>query len=374
MHIVACLMVRDEEQRVSVTLRSCVRFVDRFVVLDTGSVDNTVGLIEDFCKIHKKPLVLRQSVWRDFSTNRNELLDLAEECCSEWLMLLDSNDELSIEGCFRDALRGVSQNVNVLTVNSVWNLSGGAERRCHYKALFVRPFRGVRYRGSVHEFLDVTREQCLHIDSVTLKQDRQHDDQKTAKRWNQDVEALWSDISNGIQPQRAMRYLADTLRKLGRFHEAIQCAQQILRKYGPSYRACMCLGDACVSGGLIDEAQKVYLHASSYLRAEPLVRLCIISLEKGDPKACNAFAKRACSLKEPEVDRDLLAWAFHRWYFLSVSCMLLGKKEHTVEAFKHIDSTTVPANFRDPFEKLRVFVERRQLDKKNLTTDKCLRF
>ena len=57
-HISLLIMMKDEEERLHVTLNSCLGHVDSIVAYDTGSTDNTIKILREFCEKHKLPLKL----------------------------------------------------------------------------------------------------------------------------------------------------------------------------------------------------------------------------------------------------------------------------------------------------------------------------
>ena len=78
--IAATLIVRNEARCIARCLESVVPWVDRMVVLDTGSTDDTVAIAKAAgAEVHHLP-------WPDsFSIARNHVLDLAD---SDWSLML----------------------------------------------------------------------------------------------------------------------------------------------------------------------------------------------------------------------------------------------------------------------------------------------
>ncbi|MDI4633790.1 glycosyltransferase family 2 protein [Pelomonas sp. V22] len=138
-----CLVViaRDEAAHIERLLRSVAPFVDRMLVLDTGSVDATPALaaacgaqVEHFTWVN------------DFSAARNRALELAN---ADWHLVLDA-DEWLIDG--GEVLRGLRQQ----TPDFVGSLAledqffDGELRHSQGRLSRVLP-GAVRYAGSIHE-------------------------------------------------------------------------------------------------------------------------------------------------------------------------------------------------------------------------------
>src|SRR4051812_47601975 len=86
------MIVKDEAKTLERTLVSAAPFIDRWVILDTGSTDGTQDVIRRALagvpgELHEEPFV-------DFSTSRNRALDLAG-LATEFVMWLDADDELT---------------------------------------------------------------------------------------------------------------------------------------------------------------------------------------------------------------------------------------------------------------------------------------
>ena len=43
------IMVKNEEKNIVKTLSSCTNYIDNLYIYDTGSTDNTIRVITDFC-------------------------------------------------------------------------------------------------------------------------------------------------------------------------------------------------------------------------------------------------------------------------------------------------------------------------------------
>jgi len=80
------MMVRDEAENLERCLRSLKRFVDEIVVVDTGSVDDTVKIAKHFgARVYHHP-------WQnDFSLHRNQSISYAK---GRWIMIVDADAEV----------------------------------------------------------------------------------------------------------------------------------------------------------------------------------------------------------------------------------------------------------------------------------------
>jgi glycosyltransferase involved in cell wall biosynthesis len=92
--IVCIMMVKNESTNIERSIAS-VKDLDGLVLFDTGSTDDTIEKTRALCKSHNLPFYLLQGEFEDFSKSRNKLIDYAQSLnISDWMILLDANDEL----------------------------------------------------------------------------------------------------------------------------------------------------------------------------------------------------------------------------------------------------------------------------------------
>ena len=132
------VIARDEAPRIQRLLDSVRPFVDRMLVLDTGSTDDTVALgraagarVENFA-------------WcDDFAAARNHALDLA---AADWHLVLDADEWLEQGGETLAVLRNLTPDF-VGTIELLDHFDGGV---AHQTLSRLLPGH-VRYAGRVHE-------------------------------------------------------------------------------------------------------------------------------------------------------------------------------------------------------------------------------
>lgn len=137
--IAATLIVRNEARCLARCLGSVAPWVDKMVVLDTGSTDDSVAIAQAAgAEVHHLP-------WPDsFSIARNHLLDLAD---SDWALMLDADEWLVTGGeLLREWCDGPARLGRVCIHNQ--HDDGETATRSWITRLIPR---GARYQGRVHE-------------------------------------------------------------------------------------------------------------------------------------------------------------------------------------------------------------------------------
>ena len=72
------MIVKNEEKVIERCLFSCLKFIDYFVICDTGSTDKTIEVINNFSKKYNLKGEVHQHEWVNFAHNRNLSLEIAK--------------------------------------------------------------------------------------------------------------------------------------------------------------------------------------------------------------------------------------------------------------------------------------------------------
>jgi glycosyltransferase involved in cell wall biosynthesis len=329
------MIVKDEEGRALDTLESFAPFVDRWVVVDTGSTDETCGVVRDFFSQEPNDgSELLHAPFVDFSQARNEALRLADSGPG-WLLMLDCDMRASGNSyVFRQSLQDLLP--EVLAASLPCSLGGtDFARRC-----LVRAGQGLagpgtpegwHFVGAVHEVL-VGPGACPLLPDLTLSYDIQ-DHARRADRWlKRDLPLLMKAVRENPKDGRALFYLGQTWHCLADsevsvphnpYHEALK-AYQARVKLGPlmsfhsgydeelfhaQYRIGECLlGLDPESPGILEAYLSAWALAPN--RAEPIDKLSRVFLGRGHLVAAWHFGQAAAALPLPKeetlfVDRTL---------------------------------------------------------------------
>lgn len=96
------MIVKDEVNNLERLFASIYKYVDYFIISDTGSTDKTVALIYELGKLYSIPGKVVNHPWIDFGHNRQKALESAtraklngEHNCN-WLLIIDADEELTV--------------------------------------------------------------------------------------------------------------------------------------------------------------------------------------------------------------------------------------------------------------------------------------
>lgn len=332
-HLALLMMVKNESKRINVTLESVVGIVDSVVIFDTGSEDNTIEIITEFCLKHGLPLRLKEGVFEDFSTSRNISIRFAEEFEEiDWLLLLDCNDELQNAKDLHQRLDVLfhepsQQNKTAFHVQQIWK---SQTVDTYWNTRILRTKKGWAYKGSVHEYLsnDVEPELKVHrFQGPVLYQDRTLDDDKSFKRFSRDKILLEKDIAENPTDTRTMFYLAQTYSCLGEYSKAYDYYMKRSKyenypeeRFHAFYRAAMITQDVFKASW--EKSMGLYLKAYEICdRAEPLIKIAEHYKDNKLWKLSYMYIKAACELDFPHKSIlfvDKVDYDYKRWHILGI--------------------------------------------------------
>jgi len=268
-HLALVMIARNEARCIERCLHSARPHVDSMWVLDTGSSDDTPAIAR------RAGARVESFAWcDDFAAARNAALQLAD---ADWSLVLDA-DEWLVEGApVLQALRiGGPPAVGVIRVDNLFG-ADEATASCSMSWLSRVLPRGVRYSGRVHEQpdagwprrrLDVVVRHDGYLDGpmrgkrgrneqlLRLALAETPDDAYLQYQLGKDLElrALYAQALPHYQRAQSAAAAAPwhhdlllrlmfTLKKLGRFDEAVMLAESQHARYGESPDYCFALGD-----------------------------------------------------------------------------------------------------------------------------------
>lgn len=145
------MIVKNEEQYLPYTLGSVYKYIDELIVVDTGSTDKTLQILEGFCEKIPKSLILHMDWKWDFALARNVSQGPAE---SSHIMWLDGDEALSDQGILkvrRELITDSSTDFWLMPRVNFWKdlKHMFAYPDSQYK--IYRNLKGLRWKSKIHE-------------------------------------------------------------------------------------------------------------------------------------------------------------------------------------------------------------------------------
>ena len=335
------LIVKNEEKIIERCLSSVKGIVDKIIICDTGSTDNTIEIIKNFANINKIDCEIYSKEWKNFGWNRTELLKIAKNK-TDYLLLLDA-DELPI----------ISKEFNkeILTTDAYYlHYDGSLD---YAQILLINNRIDWYYVGVTHEYIDTKSK----ITEGTLNTITMHsfDDGKNRENKSQrDIELLQQGIKEEPNSTRYHFYLAQTYKDTGKYEEAIEYYLKRIKMggweeevYYSMYASAYCQEEL----GNIELAKSGYLAAWEFrpIRSEALYRIARLCRCRGEYQQGYMFAKRGLEIPYPKdklfINKDI--YDYDLLFEKSICSYYVGEYQESYnECKKLLTQPNIPEHLR----------------------------
>jgi glycosyltransferase involved in cell wall biosynthesis/predicted GH43/DUF377 family glycosyl hydrolase len=293
-----CLMVRNEAAILPRCLSSVIALIDSWVVLDTGSSDDTQALVRE--QLASRPGALHEASFQGFGESRTELMRLARGT-ADYLLLIDA--DMTVHQ--RAELPPLDADAYLLRELGVLD---------YQMPRLVHGARGWWYEGSTHEHLatDGELDQRL-LEAIYVE--HHADGSSRAHKLLRDVGLLRRDLARDPENRRSIFYLAQTYRDIGRRELAIDYYRRRVELGGwdeevfyAHFQEGTLIAETDLAAGL-----PVLLAAWERrpTRAEPLYQLALQHRWREQYRGAELFARRGLEVPYPKDVLFIHRWVYH---------------------------------------------------------------
>jgi hypothetical protein len=319
------MIVRDEAHIITETLDCVAKYINYYVISDTGSEDNTIELIKTYFEKAGIPGEVFSDKWKNFGYNRT----LALKHCrgkSEYVWVIDADD--IIRGNFKFP-KDMTADCYTMTYGQGFT---------YHRAQVFRNNLGFnwRYVGVLHEYPDCD-QQCekSHIDGDYYVDSRRLGARsKDPEKYKKDALVLEEGLIDEPKNERYMFYLAQSWFDYGDIEKGIECYKKRIAAggwyeevYYSYYRIAQGLTILKKPWVAIEQA---YLDTYRYCkdRAEPLYQIAMHYRLQNDFKTAYEWAKKASKIPYPDhcilfIFRDI--YDYKILDELSINCYYIGQ-------------------------------------------------
>lgn len=295
------MIVKNEEAMLRRCLDSIAPYVHEMVIVDTGSTDSTVEIVESYdATVYHHP-------WQNsFSEARNYAL---AQNTTDWIIQLDADEEFVAEDAelMRSTIENVHEDIRIGAIyTALMNFLAGAQWSRHY---FQRIFRreGARYVGVVHNQLEHSGgvlESAIRIRHFGYALDKEKMDAK-AKRTG---DLLRKQLEENPANTFAQMNLVRILRNRENFEETIAAAEGFLRSYGLSMQSMhrqMIMNDLAYCLTVSDRTNDAEQVCRRVLQENPgnldvLFNMAVVWMKREDPLQSIHFWKQFLKAKHTQ--------------------------------------------------------------------------
>ena len=338
------MIVKNEVKVLPRLIRSIKDYIDYYVIVDTGSSDDTIALIKREMSAYGIEGEVHERPWVNFGVNRQQALELAVAADkADWLLFIDADEELAVsDPKFYEKLEpGVTYELEK---------HQGELRYAVHHLVNVRVGR-YRWEGPVHNYL------------VELSGERRRETRKDAwiiyhdaegakshgvtqeEKFLRDARLLEAELARNPSDARSQFYLAQSYRDAEQFERAIECyKKRAAMENGYDEERFIAQLEVGRISLRLEKSEAIVLsellsaYALRPTRAEPLFELARYYREKGGYAMATLFAK--AGLQTPRTgDRLFVVESAYSWRLLdelAVSAHWVGDYATTQRACRSL--------------------------------------
>ncbi len=317
------MIVKNESAVIERCLSSLRDHIDAWVIVDTGSTDDTKEKIREILK--GIPGALHERPWRNFGSNRSEAVALAYESGCDYFLFFDADDVLLAPPGFSwPALDAHVYELMLVYGNYRYARAALVSSKLHW-----------RWVGVLHEYavsIPITQSRKA-LSEPTIRASTDGARSRDPNKYDRDAEALLKGLADEPGNTRYQFYLAQSYRDAGKPEQAlIQYEKRAVMGGWDEEVWCSLLEVARLTERLArphDEVIAAYLRAfvARPTRAEPLVALARLSRLKGQFAHAYLYAKHAVTLPLPP-DRlfvETMCYSFSALDELAIAAYWTGR-------------------------------------------------
>jgi len=317
--ITLCMIVKNESHIILECLNTIYKYLDYWVVCDTGSTDGTQDIIRNFFKEKGIPGEIVQHEWKGFGHNRTEAFRACEGK-ADYAFVIDADDY--VDGTMPFDKENMDADVYALRMgrpdfswwrNQVFNLNAGKWE----------------YVGVLHEYARCDKQNLVakqligNYRVVARTMGARNLNITPIEKYKKDAETLEKALLEEPDNQRYHFYLAQSYFDSQQWAKA---EEQYARRasmggwqeeaYYSIYRIALC---KAMQEKPWPEVQQAFLDAYNYrpCRAEPLYHIAQVYRQKFNmPVLAFMFARAAADIPFPSQDILFVADAIYKYALL----------------------------------------------------------
>jgi len=278
------MIVKNEEHIIREVMKCTLPLIDTYVIVDTGSTDNTIQVIKDFYKEHGIKGNVFERPWKNFGHNRSEALKLCDGLM-DYCMVIDADDLMNIPQngykILHDILEREQPNMMNVKIHE-----GGV---IYSRGQIFKMNDNWRYIGVLHEYAGNGKP---HNKAIDLPEDffmtsrRLGGRNLTGDKQKKDIQLLEQGVKDEPDNERYMYYLAQSYLDAGRVDDAIKWYKKrfkIGRWIEESFHAGYKVGHCYLRKGDFIKFEEWMQRAHKHypVRAEPLYDLASVFRKTG---------------------------------------------------------------------------------------------
>jgi len=211
------MIVKNESTIIIRLLESVTPLIDSYCICDTGSTDNTITLIQEYCESKNIPGKIIEESFRDFGYNRSYALKFCNDMKNaDYILLMDADMKLEIN------TPDIQKFKNML-INDAYYVVQGCPNFYNENIRIIRNDPTYHYWGVTHEYIELPDNAVIeNISKDILFINDINDGGCKENKFQRDVELLIKGLEANPNNPRYLFYLANSYRDSKQYEKAIE--------------------------------------------------------------------------------------------------------------------------------------------------------
>jgi tetratricopeptide (TPR) repeat protein len=284
------MMVKNESKVIARAINSVKKYIDTWVILDTGSTDDTVKVVYETLKGIPGTLVRKPFI--NFAVSRTSLLRYADKA-ADYLILMDADEQY----VFKDTFNKDKLDADMYSIPYEGNLGYSVPK-------LIKGDKEWEYVGVTHEYLSCRPGVNNHGFLNDLSLIHHADGGCKSDKFTRDIKLLEQGLVDEPKNSRYMFYLANSYKDNGNFEKAVEYYNKTIQANGWEQEITCAYeykGFCLEALGKQEEALKTYLLGYNFnrSRAECIYNAARIYRQQGLNVLAYVMAEIAKKIKMP---------------------------------------------------------------------------
>ena len=330
--VALCMIVKNESHIIHECLNSIYKYVDYWIISDTGSTDGTQDIIQNFFKEKGIPGELHQDEWKNFGHNRTLALRHADGK-ADYVWMIDADDKVEGNFVFPEKMEADGYVLRIGKPDFSW-----------WRTQIFKTDSKWEYRGVLHEYpaCSIKEQPVLmklegdyRVDARTLG--ARNVGISVIEKYTRDAETLEKAMLDEPTNTRYQFYLAQSYFDSQQYEKAIDAYRKRAEMGGWAEEVYYSLYRIGIARALLDrpwpEIMSSLLDAYNYRpqRVEALVHISQVLRQKYDqPAAAFIFARQAAEAPFPQEEILFvpdIVYKFHALDEVAATAFYAGRPE-----------------------------------------------
>lgn len=346
--IALCMIVKNESHIIHECLNTIYKYIDYWIISDTGSTDGTQDIIRKFFEEKGIPGELHQDEWKNFGHNRTLALRHADDK-ADYVWMIDADDRVEGEFVFPEKMEADGYVLRIGKPDFSW-----------WRTQIFKVDSKWEYKGVLHEYPACESKQTpvltklegnYRVDARTLG--ARNVGITPIEKYSKDAEVLEKALIDEPDNTRYQFYLAQSYFDSQQWEKAIEAYRKRAEMGGWGEEVYYSLYRVAIARAMLErpwpEILSSFLDAYNYRpqRIETLVHISQILRQKyNQPAAAFIFARQAAEAPFPQEEILFvpdIVYKFHALDEVAATAFYAGRPEIGYLASKKLlDENRVP--------------------------------